>query len=66
MIINAFMREMKTETTAKVEGNKVIYRNRSFCLMILASKSFNIPWLWLDENAAWPCMAGLALAVNSN
>jgi hypothetical protein len=65
-VINTFMREVKTETTAKVEGNKVVYRNRSFCLIMVSARSFNIPWLWLDENAAWPMMAGIAFAVNPN
>lgn len=63
-VVNAFMEEFKTEPTAKVEGDKVIYRNRSFCLMMVSAKSLNIPWLWLDENVAWPVLAGLASSVN--
>jgi len=63
-VINAFMREVKSETTAKVEDSKVIYRNRSFCQIMVSARSFNQPWLWLDENVAWPFLAGLASAVN--
>jgi hypothetical protein len=63
-VVNAFMQEFKVEPTAKVEGDKVIHRNRSFCLMMVSAKSFNIPWLWIDENAAWPTLAGLASSVN--
>ena len=65
-VVNAFMSEVKAETTAKVEGNKVVYRNRSFCPIMISARSFNQPWLWLDENAAWPMMEGLASAVNPN
>jgi len=64
MVINAFMREVKSETTAKVEGSKVIYRNRSFCQIMVSARSFNQPWLWLDENVAWPFMTGIVSAVN--
>jgi len=65
MIINAFMREVKGEL-AKVEGNRVVLRNRGFCAIMVSARSFNIPWLWLDANAAWPFLAGLASAVNPN
>ncbi|MDD2666536.1 MAG: hypothetical protein PHD13_06050 [Methanocellales archaeon] len=65
-VVNAFMEECKTEVTAKVEGDKVIYRNRSFCLMMVSAKSFNIPWLWIDENCSWPTLGGLASVVNPN
>ncbi len=63
-LVNAYMSEVKAETTAQVEGNKVVYYNRSFCPIMVSARSFNQPWLWLDENAAWPFMEGLASAVN--
>jgi hypothetical protein len=65
-LVNAYMGEVKSETTARVEGSKVVYRNRSFCPIMISARSFNQPWLWLDENAAWPFMEGLASAVNPN
>ena len=65
-VLNAFFREIKAESSAKVEGNKVIARNRTFCRIMISAKEYNIPWLWLDENAAWPIMQGLGSAVNSN
>jgi hypothetical protein len=65
-VVNAFMAEIKAETNARVEDNKVIYYNRSFCPIMITAKSFNQPWLWLDENAAWPLMQGLSSAVNPN
>ena len=65
-VVNAFMSEIKAETTAKVEGNKVVCYNRSFCPIMISTRSFNQPWLWLDENAAWPMIQGLASAVNPN
>jgi len=65
-VINAFLREVKSETSAKVEGSKVIFRNRSFCQIMVSARSFNQPWLWLDENFAWPLVAGIASAVNPN
>lgn len=65
-IVNSFMSEVMAEATAKVEGDKVVYRNRSFCPIMISARSFNQPWLWLDENAAWPMMEGLASAVNPN
>jgi len=65
-VVNAFMGEVKCETTAKAEGSKVVYHNRSFCPTMVSARSFNQPWLWLDENFAWPFMEGLASAVNPN
>jgi hypothetical protein len=64
VVVNALMSELKTETTARVEGNKVVWYNRSFCPVMIAARSFNQPWLWLDENAAWPMLQGLGSAVN--
>lgn len=65
-VVNAFSGELKSEATAKVEDNKVIAYNRAFCPIMVSARSFNQPWLWLDENAAWPMMQGLASAVNPN
>jgi hypothetical protein len=65
-LVNAYMGEVKSETTARVEGNKVVYRNRSFCPVMISARAFNQPWLWLDENYAWPFMEGLASVVNPN
>jgi hypothetical protein len=66
VVVNAFMGEVKAETTAKVDGDKVVWDNRSFCPIMVSARSFNQPWLWLDENAAWPFLEGLAVAVNPN
>lgn len=65
-IANAFMSDIKAETTARVEENKVVWYNRSFCPVMISARSFNQPWLWLDENVAWPMMQGLATVVNPN
>ncbi len=62
VVVNALMAEPKAETTARVEGNKVVYYNRSFCPVMIAARSSNQPWLWLDENAAWPMLQGLGSA----
>lgn len=65
-VLNAFFKEIKTESSAKVEGNKVVVQNRTFCGIMISAKEYNIPWLWLDENVAWPLMQSLADAVNPN
>jgi len=66
LVLNAFAREVRSEPTAKVEGNKVVITNKSFCPIMVSARAFNIPWHWLDENAGWPFFKGLASAVNPN
>jgi len=63
-VVNAFMREVKSESAAKVEDGRVIFKNRSFCPIMISARTFNQPWLWLDENVAWPIVQGIASAVN--
>ena len=38
ILVNAFMRELKGEITAKVEGDKVVFRNRTICGVMIESQ----------------------------
>lgn len=59
-ILNAAMRILQIESTAKAEGGNVVLRASGFCPIISASVAFNIPWTWLDINLAWPWLEGIA------
>ena len=58
-ILNATMRAVKGEETAKAEGGKVTMSNTGFCGVMRAAITLNLPWVWLDTNFAWPWLEGI-------
>jgi hypothetical protein len=62
-ILNAAMRNVVSDPTARVEGNKVIMENRSFCVIMRASLSLNLPWEWMDKYYAWPWLEGIVSVI---
>jgi hypothetical protein len=58
-ILNATMRTVHGEETAKVEENKVTMRNKGFCGVMRAAINLNLPWEWIDTNFAWPWLEGI-------
>lgn len=58
-ILNATMRAVKGEETARAEGDKVTMRNTGFCGVMRAAITLNLPWEWLDTNFAWPWLEGI-------
>jgi hypothetical protein len=62
-ILNLFQKTVQGEPTAKVEGDKVIMRCSGFCPVTRAAMSLNLPWIWLDENLAWPMVRGVASTI---
>ena len=58
-ILNAAMRTVHGEETAKVVGNEVIMRNSGFCGVMRAALTLNMPWEWIETNFAWPWLEGI-------
>ena len=62
-LLNVAMRNVRSDPTARVKGNKVVMCNRSFCVIMRAALTLNIPWEWLDKNYAWPWLEGLVSVI---
>lgn len=62
-ILNATMRTVKGEQSAKVEGNRVTMHNTGFCAIMRAALTLGVPWEWLDANFAWPWLEGIVSLV---
>jgi len=58
-ILNATMRTVQGEATAKVEGGTVTMWNTGFCGVMRAAITLNLPWEWIDTNFAWPWLEGI-------
>jgi hypothetical protein len=62
-ILNAAMDTMRSEPSARVEGGRVVKRDRGFCVIMRSALTFSLPWVWLDANYAWPWLEGIVSAV---
>jgi len=62
-LLNIAMRSVHSDPTARVEGNRVVMVNRSFCVIMRAALTLGVPWEWLDENYAWPWLEGIVSVV---
>jgi len=58
-ILNATMRAVQGEETARVEGDKVTMHNTGFCAIMRAAITLNLQWEWIDTNFAWPWLEGI-------
>ena len=65
-ILNAAMRTVQGEETARVEKNSVIMRNSGFCGVMRAALTLNMPWEWIDTNFAWPWLEGIVSLIRSD
>jgi hypothetical protein len=65
-ILNAAMTSVRSEPSAKVEGEKVVKRDRGFCIIMRSSLTLNLPWEWMDANYAWPWLEGIVSTVRSD
>jgi hypothetical protein len=65
-ILNWAMISVYSEPSAKVEGDKVIKRDRSFCPIMRTAITLEIPWNWLDANLAWPWLEGIVSTVRTD
>ena len=62
-ILNAAMSAMRSEPSARVEDDRVVKRDRGFCVIMRSALTLNMPWAWLDANYAWPWMEGIVSTV---
>jgi len=62
-ILNAAMNAMRSEPSARVDGGKVVKRDRGFCVIMRSALTLNLPWTWLDANYAWPWMEGIVSTI---
>ena len=62
-LIDGAMRQVYGEYTTIIEDGKFSILNTSFCAIMRAALTHNIPWRWVDEHLAWPCLEGLASLV---
>jgi hypothetical protein len=62
-VLNAAMRSVKGEETARVEGDRVMMINTGFCAVMRAAITLNVPWEWFDTNFAWPWLEGIVYTV---
>lgn len=62
-ILNAAMNAMRSEPSARVDGRKVVKRDRGFCVIMRSALTLNLPWTWLDANYAWPWMEGIVSTI---
>jgi hypothetical protein len=62
-ILNAAMNAMRSEPSARVDGSKVVKRDRGFCVIMRSALTLNLPWTWLDANYAWPWMEGIVSTI---
>ena len=59
-ILNEFQRMVQGEPNARVEGNTITMHCKSFCPIMRAALTLNLPWQWLDDNYALPLFQGMA------
>jgi len=62
-ILNAAMKTVQAEPSARVENNKTIMRISGFCAIMRAALTLSIPWTWLDTNFAWPWLEGIVSTI---
>ena len=62
-LLNLFQDTVQGEPNAKVEKGKVLMTCSGFCPVMRAAMTLNLPWIWLDENLAWPMTRGLASVI---
>ncbi|MBN2334253.1 hypothetical protein JXL21_01755 [Candidatus Bathyarchaeota archaeon] len=62
-VLNAAMIVVRSEPSAVVEGDRVIKKDRGFCVIMRSALTLNLPWDWLDVNFAWPWMEGIVSVV---
>jgi hypothetical protein len=62
-LLNAMMNTVKSEPSARVDGNKVILTNAGFCVIMRSAIALDIPWDWIDTYFAWPWIEGIASSV---
>ena len=62
-ILNAAMITVHSEPSAKVECDRVVKRDRGFCIIMRSSLTLNLPWEWMDANYAWPWLEGIVSTV---
>ena len=60
------MEMMRSEPSAKVEDGRVVKMDRGFCVIMRSALTFNLPWVWLDANYAWPWLEGIVSTVRPN
>ena len=65
-ILNAAMVTVRSEPSAKVEGDRVVKRDRGFCIIMRSSLTLGLPWEWMDTNFAWPWLEGIVSTVRSD
>ena len=65
-VVNEIFAKMNSPVPVTVEGDKAVVRGAYICPIMTSAASLKIPWIWLDENFAWPWMRGIASAVNPN
>ena len=65
-ILNAAMTSVRSEPSAKVEGGRVVKRDRGFCVIMRSSLTLNLPWDWMDANYAWPWLEGIVSTVRTD
>jgi len=58
-LLNVAMENVGSDPTARVEGDRVVMRNSTFCVIMRTALSLNIPWEWLDVYYAWPWLEGI-------
>ena len=63
-VVNHILTRMKYGAPVTVEGDKAVLRQSYLCPIMVSAVSLKVPWVWLDENFAWPWMKGIAAAVN--
>jgi hypothetical protein len=64
-ILNAAMKAVHGEPSARAEENGVTMRNTGFCAIMRAALTLNLPWEWLDNNFAWPWLEGIVSVIRS-
>lgn len=65
-VLNAAMNMVRSEPSARVDGLRVVKRNRGFCVIMRSALSLNIPWAWLDQYYAWPYLEGIVSIVRDD
>ena len=61
-LLNEFQKSVQGSPTAKVVDGKIVMECSGFCPIMRAAITMNLPWLWLDENLAWPLIEGIVSA----
>jgi len=65
-VLNAAMNMVRSEPSARVDGLRVVKRDRGFCVIMRSALSLNIPWSWLDQYYAWPYLEGIVSTVRDD